>query len=229
MTICEELGYRVGDRFEKVGDSDVFTEGSIIELVYDDGTDVPQFRLISGEVADWLQPSTEAFEDVKTLRKIYKVQDAGLWAKVEDQLSFEELQMDNSGLLLEKFFSVPSMAALLESAKSEKDIFKTSSDAVTSLGATGIKADSGKLRHSLLPTGALDEVLEVLEFGAKKYAVDNWKKVEDAETRYYDAAHRHLAAYWNGEKTDPESKRHHLAHAICCAMFLMWFDQNNGN
>lgn len=223
MTICEELGYRVGDRFEKVGDSDVFTEGSIIELVYDDGTDLPQFKLISGEVEDWIQPSTEAFEDVKTLRKIYKVQDAGIWAKVEDQLGFEELQMDNSGLLLEKFFGVPSMAALLGSAKSEKDIFKVSSD------AAGVKADSGKLRHSLLPTGALDEVLEVLEFGAKKYAVDNWQKVEDAETRYYDAAHRHLAAYWNGEKTDPESKRHHLAHAICCAMFLMWFDQNKGN
>lgn len=223
MTICEELGYRVGDRFEKVGDSDVFTEGSIIELVYDDGTDVPQFRLISGEVADWLYPSTEAFEDVKTLRKIYKVQDAGLWAKVEDQLGFEELQTDNSGLLLEKFFSVPSTAELLGSAKSEKDIFKVSSD------ATGVKADTGKLRHSLLPQGTLDEVLKVLEFGAKKYAADNWQRVEDAETRYYDAAHRHLAAYWNGESTDPESKQHHLAHAICCAMFLMWFDQDKGN
>ena len=28
----------------------------------------------------------------------------------------------------------------------------------------------------------------------------------------------------NAEQKDPETGEHHLAHAICCGMFLWWFD-----
>lgn len=93
----------------------------------------------------------------------------------------------------------------------------------------GMKFDTGKLRHSLLPEGVLKQVLAVLEFGAAKYAPDNWKKVGNARTRYYDAMHRHMEAWWSGEIYDTGeggSGQHHLAAAICSAMFLIWLDQN---
>lgn len=35
---------------------------------------------------------------------------------------------------------------------------------------------------------------------------------------------RHLTAWWGGEKSDPESGEHHLAHLGCCVIFLLWFD-----
>lgn len=88
----------------------------------------------------------------------------------------------------------------------------------------GRKDDSSKLRYSLLPSGTVNQVVQVLEFGSTKYADNNWQKVDNSRTRYYDAAMRHIDAWWHGEKTDSETGLHHLAHAICCLMFLMWFD-----
>lgn len=88
----------------------------------------------------------------------------------------------------------------------------------------GEKFDNEKPRFSLLPKGVLIKVITVLEIGAKKYQEDNWQHVAGAKTRYFDALHRHVDAWWSGERNDPETGQHHLAHAVCCAMFLMWFD-----
>lgn len=89
---------------------------------------------------------------------------------------------------------------------------------------TGIKYDSEKRRWSLVPAGVMNEVIDVLEYGSKKYSDNNWMKVPDARTRYYDAAMRHMDAWWQGEVEDVETRKSHLAHAICCLMFLQWFD-----
>lgn len=93
---------------------------------------------------------------------------------------------------------------------------------------SGKKYDNGKPRFSLIPVGTLAKVIQVLEFGAQKYAADNWKKVPDARTRYFDAAYRHIVdKWWNeGEKIDPETGLPHLAHGVCCLLFLMWIDDN---
>ena len=88
----------------------------------------------------------------------------------------------------------------------------------------GRKFDAGKPRWSLLPIRAVQQIIEVLEVGARKYDVDNWKRVPDASTRYYDALMRHVHAWRDGEKTDPETGLHHLAHAGCCLLFLLWLD-----
>ena len=61
--------------------------------------------------------------------------------------------------------------------------------------------------------------MEVLEFGAVKYGVDNWSNCAEP-VRYYDAAMRHLMAVRGGEMIDIESGKHHIAHAICSLMFL---------
>lgn len=45
----------------------------------------------------------------------------------------------------------------------------------------GQKFDKNKPRMSLLPKGALNAVIRVLEFGATKYQENNWKYVPDAK------------------------------------------------
>ena len=88
----------------------------------------------------------------------------------------------------------------------------------------GRKFDQGKPQWSLLPWSALRVVVAVLGFGAQKYAPNQWQDVPEAKTRYADAALRHLTAWMCGEQLDPESKLPHLAHAVCCLLFLIWFD-----
>jgi hypothetical protein len=93
------------------------------------------------------------------------------------------------------------------------------------LPAKGKKSDSQKPRYSLLVPEFIWGMVEVMEFGAKKYSVDNWKLVPDMRTRYYDAAMRHINSWWTGEKVDPETGKSHLLHAACCLMFLFWRDE----
>ena len=88
----------------------------------------------------------------------------------------------------------------------------------------GRKFDGGKLQYGLLPPIALRETVKVLTFGAEKYEPDNWKRVPDANIRYFDAAMRHLWAYKEGEQNDPETGVTHLAHALCCIMFMTELD-----
>lgn len=90
----------------------------------------------------------------------------------------------------------------------------------------GFKADKGKPDWSLLDLKALTGCVEVLTFGAEKYARDNWKKVPDGKNRYFAALMRHLTAWQSGEKVDPESGKSHLDHAMCNLYFLKNFDEN---
>ena len=88
----------------------------------------------------------------------------------------------------------------------------------------GRKFDGGKLQYGLLPPLALKATVDVLTFGAEKYEPDNWKVVPDSKRRYFDALQRHVWAWKEGEQIDPESGKHHLAHALCCLMFLYEHD-----
>jgi hypothetical protein len=86
------------------------------------------------------------------------------------------------------------------------------------------KDDQGKLRWHLFPFEILIEVVQIFDQGAQRYGVDNWQKCKDWD-RYFDAMMRHIMSWRLGEKIDPKSKKHHLAHAICCAIFLIWSDR----
>lgn len=90
----------------------------------------------------------------------------------------------------------------------------------------GEKHDGGKRRWSLLPWAQLAWIVDVLEYGARKYSPDNWKHIENGRQRYYDALLRHVTDWWEGKPNDSESGLPHLAHAGCCLLFLMWFDEN---
>lgn len=88
------------------------------------------------------------------------------------------------------------------------------------------KHDTAKPRFSLLPHGPLAEVVKVYEFGAGKYGTYNWQ-AGLPYTRWYDAVMRHLFAWFRGERHDPESGLHHLAHATFGLLALMWQEDNN--
>jgi hypothetical protein len=90
---------------------------------------------------------------------------------------------------------------------------------------TGIKHDKNKPRYDLIPPHILDEVVQVLTHGAKKYADNNWLEVDRPHTRYFAAAMRHLWAWKRGEQSDPDSGLSHLAHAICSLMFIGELEQ----
>lgn len=48
MTPCEQLGWRVGDRFIAKG-SDWFEDGQTVTLIWDDGDEEPEFQDQHGE------------------------------------------------------------------------------------------------------------------------------------------------------------------------------------
>lgn len=85
----------------------------------------------------------------------------------------------------------------------------------------GVKYDDGKTLYNLIPPLAHEAHAEVLTFGAKKYAPDNWRKVPDAKQRYMNAAFRHLHAHRKGDFLDEESNQPHLAHAMACLSFVL--------
>ena len=66
----------------------------------------------------------------------------------------------------------------------------------------GRKDDAGKPRPTLVMrtmANALQQVLAVAEYGARKYSPDNWLQVPDAVQRYTDAMLRHQQAHLRGE------------------------------
>lgn len=88
---------------------------------------------------------------------------------------------------------------------------------------SGIKHDADKPRWGLVPADAMTEAVYALTYGAQKYDDHNWSKGITYE-RYYSALMRHMTAWWGGERNDPESGLHHIAHAICCALFLLAYE-----
>lgn len=90
----------------------------------------------------------------------------------------------------------------------------------------GLKFDDGKLMYSLIPPETLHALAEVLTFGAKKYAPNNWQLVENGETRYMDALFRHLEAFRSGEIKDPDSGLPHLSHVLANVAFLHYLSLN---
>lgn len=107
-------------------------------------------------------------------------------------------------------------------------------DAIRVLGETILsqkyeKYDEEKPRWDLVPFLEMEEVVKVLAFGAEKYGDNNWTTISDAESRYFAAAMRHLVSWKTEDRTDSESGLPHLAHAICCLLFLMAFDRGNSD
>lgn len=102
------------------------------------------------------------------------------------------------------------------------------------LKTQGVKYDQGKQKltdmlgpgFDLLPPEGPKAVATILDYGAKKYAPRNWELGMDWD-RPFNAAIRHMFAWWSGEDNDPETGYSHLWHAATNLFFLIAY-QNRG-
>ncbi len=95
---------------------------------------------------------------------------------------------------------------------------------MTENNTAGFKKDEGKAPLDLIPWVVLEEVAQVMGFGATKYGVENWRKGM-RWGRVAAAALRHLFAWLAGRDLDEETGRSHLSHAVCCLLFLMTYQK----
>ena len=92
------------------------------------------------------------------------------------------------------------------------------------MGKEATKFDTGKLRYDLIPAECLEALAAVYTYGAGIHGDNNWKGLDDFDSRYYAALERHLQARRLGEKVAADSKMLHSAHAAWNAMALLWKD-----
>ena len=88
-------------------------------------------------------------------------------------------------------------------------------------GGQALRYNKGKKQWSLVDFKSLESMVEVLEFGAEKYAKWNWTKGMPV-TQVSESLLRHMFAFLSGEDKDPESGIDHLGHVMCNAMFLSY-------
>lgn len=73
---------------------------------------------------------------------------------------------------------------------------------------------------------ALLKLAEVAGFGARKYEPGNYLKGFNWSYSY-NALHRHILAFWDGEDIDLESELPHLAHAAWHCLCLLCFSMRD--
>lgn len=179
---------------------------------------------------------------VRGCEKVVEVDSNGIQVRIDPELTRIAIEHTD----VPKMPSAAAMFPIVESVKVESigivDVrnqslppidpdgysFRLSDGRVLRPPQHGVKADAGKDRWSLLPWEQIGDVVRVLTYGAKKYPPNNWKKIVEWEDRYASAAMRHIASRLAGERRDPETGLPHLAHAVCCLLFMMWFD-DSGN
>ena len=86
---------------------------------------------------------------------------------------------------------------------------------------TGVKHDQHKPPMDLVPPQAIEDIANVMAFGANKYGRHNWTN-GISYSRLLGAALRHLLAFSRGEDLDKESGLSHLAHLGACVVMLLW-------
>ena len=85
-----------------------------------------------------------------------------------------------------------------------------------------LRFNQGKLAYSLVHWASMAIMIQVLMFGAKKYAPDNWKNGMNRK-KILESLQRHVSALFDGETVDPESGLNHIGHVMCNAMFYSYY------
>lgn len=79
---------------------------------------------------------------------------------------------------------------------------------------------TGKVPFSTVPARPVAEIgLAMLE-GARKYGRHNYRVAGVRASVYYDAALRHLTAWWEGQDIDPDSGLPPVVKAMACLVVL---------
>jgi hypothetical protein len=79
----------------------------------------------------------------------------------------------------------------------------------------------GKIPMHLWPATATALGSLGLLDGMLKYGRSNFRETGIRASIYYDAASRHLNAWFEGEAADPDSGLPHLAHALACLAIIV--------
>jgi hypothetical protein len=90
---------------------------------------------------------------------------------------------------------------------------------------TGAQRDTseGKLRMSLIPQKELQRVMRRYLDGAEKYGENNWMRGMPLSV-YYDCAHRHLEAWWQGDTGED-----HAGAVVWNMLCAMWTESNHND
>jgi hypothetical protein len=91
-----------------------------------------------------------------------------------------------------------------------------------------LRYNNGKPKWSLINYESLIPLIRVLEFGANKYAPDNWKK-EMEPKEILNSLQRHLADLMDGKTVDEESGLPLIGHIMANAMFYSYHTKENRN
>ncbi len=83
-----------------------------------------------------------------------------------------------------------------------------------------------KVRYDLMAAYAMEQIAKVYTYGTIKYDDDNWWKGLSWKKNVLGCVFRHTWAWIRGEKFDPESGLHHLAHAAWNCMALMEYEKH---
>jgi hypothetical protein len=82
-----------------------------------------------------------------------------------------------------------------------------------------MRFNEGKPHYGYIHFKSLLPMVRVLEYGAKKYDLDNWKNPPKDKDEHLQSMLRHLIALLDGEVIDHESGLPHIGHIMCNAMF----------
>jgi len=74
--------------------------------------------------------------------------------------------------------------------------------------------------RSIPPVGLI-LVGDVMQEGADKYGLYNWRDAPITASTYFDAMMRHAWKWWDRQTNDPQTNRHHLAYTAANCMILM--------
>jgi hypothetical protein len=87
-------------------------------------------------------------------------------------------------------------------------------DAPTVENERGGKQSLKRWRFDLIDAPSIFVLGRILDAGAEKYGIDNWRKIETES--HLNAVIMHVYAYFAGDKSDD-----HLGHAFCRMMFAL--------
>lgn len=94
--------------------------------------------------------------------------------------------------------------------------FPRSAGEERTISSTGGEKGVKPQRYSLIPVEPLSLLAELYGNGAKKYVAHNFRNGYEW-SKSYDAAMRHMNAFWSGEDIDPEMQ---VPHVICAAWHM---------
>ena len=78
-----------------------------------------------------------------------------------------------------------------------------------------------KLSMTVLPDVAVAHGNHAMQDGARKYGPYNWRSKNVGATTYINAAKRHIAQWFDGQRIATDSGVHHLGHAMACLAIIL--------